>query len=93
MTREEAIARIKVHKTIHKMSEPRAIYISEALNIAIEALEQDSILDQIRAEIEEYKSRQLALAIGVEDLETGKQIALEHVLAIIDKYEAESEEI
>ena len=40
MTREEAIARIKDHKVVHKMNEPRAIYISEALEMAIEALEQ-----------------------------------------------------
>lgn len=39
MTREEAIARIKDHKIAHKMNEPRAIYISEALDMAIEALE------------------------------------------------------
>lgn len=39
MTREEAIARIKEHKITHKMNEPRAIYISEALDMAIKALE------------------------------------------------------
>ena len=41
MTREEAIARIREHKIIHKMNEPRAIYISEALEMAIKALEQE----------------------------------------------------
>ena len=40
MTNEEAIARIREHKIIHKMNEPRAIYISEALDMAIKALEQ-----------------------------------------------------
>ena len=39
MTREEAIARIRDHKIVHKMNEPRAIYISEALDMAIKALE------------------------------------------------------
>lgn len=39
MTNKEAVARIKDHKAIHKMNEPRAIYISEALDMAIEALE------------------------------------------------------
>ena len=39
MTKEEAIARIKDHMIVHKMNEPRAIYISEALNMAISALE------------------------------------------------------
>ena len=48
-------------------------------------------LDKIWEEIEEYKSRQLTLAIGVEDLEKGKQIAIEYVLGILDKYKAESE--
>lgn len=39
MTREEAIARIRDHKIVHKMDEPRAIYISEALDMAIKALD------------------------------------------------------
>lgn len=39
ITIEEAIARIKDHEIVHKMSEPRAIYISEALDMAIKALE------------------------------------------------------
>lgn len=51
----------------------------------------DDVLDNIRAEINEYKSRQLTLAIGADDLEKGKQIAIEYVLAIINKYKAESE--
>ena len=46
----------------------------------------DDVLEQITAEIEEYKSRQLSLAIGVDDLEKGKQIVLEYVLGVIDKY-------
>lgn len=50
------------------------------------------VFDKIKDEIEEYKSRQLTLAIGVDDLEKGKQIALEYVLEIIDKYKRESEE-
>ena len=41
MTRDEAISRIKDHKVVHKMNEPRAIYISEALDMAIKALEQE----------------------------------------------------
>ena len=51
----------------------------------------NDVLDNIIADIEEYKSRQPTLAIGVDDLEKGKQIALEYVLAIIDKCKAESE--
>jgi hypothetical protein len=48
-----------------------------------------AMLGNIRAEIEEYKSRQLTLTICVADLEKGKQIALEYVLAILDKYKAD----
>lgn len=66
----------------------------EAKELAIKALEQTDVLDKIRAEIEEYNtSRQLALAIGIDDLEKGKQIALEYVLGILDKYKTESEDV
>lgn len=41
MTREEAIARIKEHMVIHKSEEPRAIHITDALEMAIKALEQE----------------------------------------------------
>ena len=40
MTRKEAIARIKDHMSVHKMHEERAVKITEALNMAISALEQ-----------------------------------------------------
>jgi len=47
MTREEAIARIKDHIIIHKRKEPRAIYILEALDMAIKALKQEPCEDAI----------------------------------------------
>lgn len=40
MTREEAIARIKDHMSVHKIYEERAVKITEALNMAISALQQ-----------------------------------------------------
>jgi hypothetical protein len=40
---------------------------------------------EAREEIEGYKKRQLALAIGVKDLEQGKQVALDYVITILDK--------
>lgn len=40
MTNQEAIKRIKVHKEIHLMLEPNALLITEALDMAIKALEQ-----------------------------------------------------
>ena len=62
MTREEAIARIKDHKIIHKMDELRAIHISEALDMAIKALEQEPCEDCI--------SRQAVLDIFAEKADT-----------------------
>ena len=47
MTREEAIERIKDHMEVHRSTEPRAIYITEALNMAIKALEQQDRIAQI----------------------------------------------
>lgn len=58
MTNEEAIARIREHKIIHKMGEPRAIYISEALDIAIKAL--------MREPCNNYISRQAAIEALIE---------------------------
>jgi hypothetical protein len=44
MTRKEAIARIKDHMSVHKIYEERAVKITEALNMAISALEQPEII-------------------------------------------------
>ena len=49
------------------------------------------VLDSVRAEIEEYKSRTV-FGIGIKDLETGKQVALDSVLGIIDRYRNELNE-
>lgn len=40
MTNEEAIHRITDHNRVHHLSEPRGVYITEALQMAIEALER-----------------------------------------------------
>ena len=85
MTREEAI------RHIESINPYVGRNIKEAFDMAIKALEQQSVLDKIKADIEEYKSRQLALAIDIEKLEKGKQTALDYVLAIIDEHKAESE--
>ena len=44
MTIDEAIARIREHIAIHRTKEPRAVFISKALNIAIHALEMQKKL-------------------------------------------------
>ena len=40
MTEKEAISRIKDHMEIHRLKEPRAIYITVALSMAISALQE-----------------------------------------------------
>ena len=40
MTENEAISRIKDHMEIHRLKEPRAIYITVALSMAITALKE-----------------------------------------------------
>ena len=40
MTEKEAISRIKDHMEIHRLKEPRAIYITVALSMAIAALKE-----------------------------------------------------
>ena len=42
MTDKEAIWRIREHMVIHKLNEPQAIKITEALELAISALEDKS---------------------------------------------------
>ena len=40
MTKQEAVNRIIEHMTIHHLSEPQAVYISEALDMAVAALKK-----------------------------------------------------
>jgi hypothetical protein len=47
VTREEAIARIKDHIMIHKLYEKNAVKITEALEMAIKALEQEPCEDAV----------------------------------------------
>ena len=47
MTDKEAIRRIREHMIIHMLNEPQAIFITEALNLAITALEERSQGDLI----------------------------------------------
>lgn len=73
MTREEAIKRLK-------LTDACDIELCEALDMAIKALEQEPVLNKIRAEIEqEYK---------VESEHPYGQ-GLRRALEIIDKYMAE----
>lgn len=88
MTREEAITLIK--SALKTMYLPKSKeYISDlgyALEIAIKALEQEPILDKIRAEIEHVKDNPLFGMVSNDTM-------LEVVLEIIDKYKAGSEDL
>lgn len=48
MTRKEAIERIKDHILVHKYYENHAVKIFEALNMAIEALEQQESYERLK---------------------------------------------
>lgn len=80
MTREEATKKIK------KVIEESVIFEDEieAFDMAIKALEQESVLDKIRAEIE-------AIEDGISSYHNDRPwIFKDEALAIIDKYKAES---
>lgn len=61
MTPEEAVSRIKAHMEIHKLREPQAVHITEALNMAIKALTEVQLyrkvgtVDECREAIEQMK--------------------------------------
>ena len=100
MTREEAI-KLLVNATYSDEWQGNED-LTTAHNMAIKALEQEPILDKIRAEIAEYGSIWVEYTI-TKDTKTDKGIeklvssvlkqAKEQVLQIIDKYKAESEEV
>jgi hypothetical protein len=86
MTREEAISIMNV--IIH-MLEPQYDNdrVEEAVDMAIKALEQESVLDKIRTEIGNINLNEVAAKY--EDRFYGFQ---REVIKILDKYKAESED-
>ena len=87
MTREEAIEMIKKDK-----KQRGECFISDALDIAIKALEQEPILDKIRAEIKALSPE--PTAYDVVDGNPVKDAIWETLIEvdkIIDKYKGESE--
>lgn len=80
MTREEAKGNLR--HAIRWNDIPK----KEALDMAIKALEQEPILDKIRAEIEHVKDNPLFGMVSNDTM-------LEVVLEIIDKYKAGSEDL
>jgi len=51
MSIDEAIRRIDEHNYIHQSKEPRAIYISEALNVAMDTMRRYEKIKQILKDI------------------------------------------
>lgn len=87
MTNGEAIVVLQKIKPIpHRGDSKSTTHILEtiALDMAIKALEQEDVLDKIRAEIE-----QITDTMGVS---YNQYVSKIDVLQIIDKYKAESEE-
>lgn len=79
MTREEAIEMLKKDK------EQRGdCFISDAIDMAIKALEQEPILDKLRAEIDKIYERE---GSSFDCLN-----ALDELKEFIDKYKSESED-
>ena len=82
MTREEAIDGLKVVRTIHNGN------YAPQIDEAIKLLEQENILDKIRAEIEQKaRPNEVGGRGNRKSIRYGLCVALE----IIDKYIAESE--
>ena len=84
MTREEAIAYFKdMNDCTYGDVEP--------IQMAIKALEQEPVLDKIKAEIEELDERYVIGDYGIYGENIPKYVRFCDVLKIIDKYKAESE--
>lgn len=77
MTREEAL-----HILRYKVENDNPMQWHDALEMAIKALEQEPILDKIRAEIETMPYAIISL----------RYVNKDKVINILDKYKAESEE-
>lgn len=96
MTKEQKIVElINIRDNFNYLLTPREVF-----DDAIKALEQESVLDKIRAEIAEYGSIRVAYAItdetytdkGIEELVTDVlSEAKRQMLCIIDKYKVEME--
>ena len=92
MTREKAIEILKeIIDTGWLISDFEKCVAIDACEMAIEALEQEPILDKIRTEIE-FKSRIVLKDTPNDDWTVKWNECIKEVLEIIDKYKAESEE-
>lgn len=88
MTREEAIGIIKSECYIfNPLNLDRSTRINTALDMAIEALDQESMLDKIRADVIARYPKNYA---GEPELGgSACEFSLNQILQIIDKYKAD----
>lgn len=96
MKREEAL-KVWLPVVVMSVSDGRMPEVKEAVKMAVKALEQEPILDKIRAEIKQAADKQFQIAMGVSDLNeryahTQMENAYRHSLNVIEKYKAESED-
>ena len=88
MTKKDAIDIIKSECYVfNPLNFDRSTMVNTALDMAVKALEQEPILDKIRAEIEEQKEERCFDDDDMCIYRTG----LDDALYIIDNYKAESE--
>lgn len=80
MTKEEAIAKLK--------NFAEHAYPNEEFLMAIKALDQENILDKIRAEIMDFEEE----LFHRPNTDYSDYAAVRHCVEIIDKYNAESED-
>lgn len=97
MTREKAIKSVK-ETTIKLVKEVAGMSLDwddahyDALQMAIKALEQEPILDKIRAEVIKYEGE---CRLSVDEYPSCKQCndnVFETIYGILDKYKTESED-
>ena len=55
MTIEEAIRRIDEHNYIHQRKEPRAVYITEAFDVAVDTMHKYQKIEQIVSDFRKYQ--------------------------------------
>lgn len=86
MTRDDAIKILKSKMDGHTDTSYEWV---ETVRMAIKALEQEPILDKIRAEI----IRKHFSIVEKNDFDNGRTYSYEEVLEIIDKYKGENGEV
>ena len=89
MTLDEAIKILKIERGYY--CDLKGCKEQQAFTMAIKALEQEPILDKIRAEIEKAVWEDVVVSLDGTDEVRIPRLEPDDVFAILDKYKAESE--